>query len=249
MISRRLSLAVIADNGVALSFWHSRVLPSAVLTLSSVWRRLAMASAGGEENISFVFFLRYRLGPLVRTQMRMETPFAKMMRKACAKFGADTWKTQFRLHNPNGRILLGNETPRSVGMQPGNIIEIMNLPFVAFASSEKKQEPVVSVKPTVPIPTSNPQSSSSSHAEGVFAKDWLRRQAERQDAVVQRYRSSEGMVHAGWSTYSTSSDWHAAASMHEELDIMRKAAVQPAGFSPERHAYYIRGRPVVVFCI
>ena len=189
------------------------------------------------------------MGPLVRTQMRIDTPFAKMMRKACAKFGADAWKTQFRLHKPDGRILKGNETPRSVGMQSGNIIEIMDLPFVAFVPSETKDATVVPENRPLQTPTSKTTSSSSSQAEGVFAKDWLRRQAERQDSVAQSYRPTEGLSHAGWSSYEASSDWHGAASLQEELDIMRKAAVQPAGFSPERHAYYIRGRPVVVFSI
>jgi len=104
---------------------------------------MAAAAAGTKENYGFAFLLRFRLGQLVRTQVRFDTPFAKMMSKACAMFGADVGKTQFRLHKPDGRILKGNETPRTVGMQSGNIIERMALPSVAFVPSETMSTTVV----------------------------------------------------------------------------------------------------------
>lgn len=82
-------------------------------------------------------------------------------------------------------------------------------------------------------------------SEGVFDKDWLRRQANRLDEAV-LLQHPEAWDHGGWAAHFVSSDWHAADSAQSELEAMRRAGAQPAGFSPERYAYYIRGRPVVV---
>lgn len=82
--------------------------------------------------------------------------------------------------------------------------------------------------------------------EGVFEKDWLLRQANRLDEATVTLQNPEAWDHGGWAAQYVVSDWHAVDSAQSELDAMRRLSAQPAGFSPERYAYYIRGRPVVV---